>query len=342
MIKYNYILFKYLFMNFIKKILLILVILISFSFVWFWLKTNAADIVTETHNTNIIIDWVDNWKDRNNMLDDFWKTDEEFFSLWTTKWWQGIYYTLVNVAKSLKNLFFWLATIFYLVIALKLLFWDNSDEDATKFKKGIIWITAGLMVMQMAYSFTLTLYSRSIWESLAFDLIDNIINPLIWLMEVMASILFIWVAIIAFYKMVTANWKEEEVSKAKMSIVYAIIWFILIKIARVIVEWVYWKLECSSSTIWGFAIETTSCISKSNPSWMTWTILQIINWANWFVWIITLLLIIYAWFNILFSAWDEEKIKKAKNTILYIVIWLFLLVVNYLILTFFFLPETNI
>lgn len=321
-------------MNFIKKILLLVMLSTIFAFVWWSIEVNAENNV-DINTTNI------NWENRNDKLNEFKKSDNEFFDIWIT-WWQWIYYTLVSIAQSLKNLFFWLATIFYLIIVLKLLFWDNSDEDATKFKKGIIWITVWLMVMQMAYAFTLTLYAKNIWESLAFWLIDNIINPLIGLMEVLASIFFIAAAIFAFYKMVSANWKEEEISKAKMSILYAIIWFILIKIAKVIVEWVYWRLECSSSTIWGFAIETTNCISEANASGMTWTILQIINWANSFIWIITLLLIIYAWFNILFSAWDEEKIKKAKNTILYIAIWLLLLVINYLLLTFFLRPETII
>jgi hypothetical protein len=39
-----------------------------------------------------------------------------------------------------------------------------------------------------------------------------------------------------------------------------------------------------------------------------------------FVSIIAVVYIIYAWFRILISAWDEETLKKQKSTILYIVI----------------------
>jgi flagellar basal body-associated protein FliL len=50
-------------------------------------------------------------------------------------------------------------------------------------------------------------------------------------------------------------------------------------------------------------------------------------------------MIIYTGSQIIFSAWDEEKMKKAKSSILYILIWIFILTMNYLILTFFLVPE---
>lgn len=325
-------------MNSIKKIIITITLFSSLFLLPMLNEANAWPY----DNNNVTTNQIDNWTNRNSELDSFWKNEDEFFSLWSRKWGQWVFYTLVNIAHSLKNLFFWLATIFYIVVAIQLLVAENTEEQVTKFKKAIVWMTIWLMIMQMAYAFTLTLYAKSVWESLAFDLIDNIINPLIWLMEVLASIFFIAIAIFAFYRMVTANWKEEEVTRAKMSILYAIIWFVLIKIAQVIVNWVYWKLECKQTTIAWFDVATTSCIWDAQLTNLSWTIMQIINWANWFIWIITVLLIIYAWYNILLSAWDEEKIKKAKNTLLYIGIWLFLLSVNYLLLTFFIIPETTI
>ena len=167
-------------MNFIKKILLIILLISSIVFVSWNIQVNAADPVLWANNLNVIIDNPDNWTDRNNLLDDFWNSVSEFFWIWTHKWAQWIFYTLVEVAQSLKNLFFWLATIFYIVIAIKLLVAENTEEEIGKFKKWVIWITIWLMVMQIAYAFTLTLYAKNIWESLAFDLIDNIINPFIW------------------------------------------------------------------------------------------------------------------------------------------------------------------
>jgi multisubunit Na+/H+ antiporter MnhB subunit len=71
-------------------------------------------------------------------------------------------------------------------------------------------------------------------------------------------------------------------------------------------------------------------------------IIRVINWMNGFVAIIVLLMIIYAWAQILLSAWDEEKIKKWKQALIYIAIGLFVLAINFLILTFFLRPENII
>jgi intracellular septation protein A len=62
---------------------------------------------------------------------------------------------------------------------------------------------------------------------------------------------------------------------------------------------------------------------------------------NSFVGIIVIIMIMYAGATLLFGG-DEEKFKKAKNTILYIVIGIAILVLNYFILTFFIKPEVAI
>jgi len=249
-------------MNLIKKLLIIVLLFTSFGFINN--QVNAVNNFTEEFNTTLseaaVETNTDNWLelyndknvttfkwekrdgDENELLNDFRsseKSKKEFFGINITGW-KWIFYTLVSIAQSLKNLFFFLATIFYLIIAIKLIASENTEEEVWKFKKWIIWITLWLMIMQIAYSYVMTLYANTIWEKLAFDLITNIINPFIWLMEVLASILFLAIAIFAFYRLVTANWKEEEISRAKMSILYAVMWFVLIKLAKVIVEWVYW------------------------------------------------------------------------------------------------------
>jgi len=302
-------------MNLLKRAFILLVFMFTIiSFVWLN-KVNALDYDVSTWN-------VKQWQERNDLLDDFWVKNTEYYKMWDQSWAQWIKYLIVNVAGSLKNLFFALATLFYLIIVFKILVASNSEEEFWKFKKWIIWITIWIVIMQIAYTFVSTIYGKKeLWNSMASNLITNIVDPFIWLFEMLASMIFLSVAIYAFYRLVTANWKEEEATKAKMTIVYAIIWFILLKIVKVIVNWVY-------SVNWNPWYEKVSS-----------TIMQIINWVNWFVAILTLLLIIYAWFNIMFSNWDEEKIKKAKATIVYIAIWMFLLIANYLILIFFIFPK---
>lgn len=41
-----------------------------------------------------------------------------------------------------------------------------------------------------------------------------------------------------------------------------------------------------------------------------------------FMAIVAVLYIIYAWFNILTAAWDDDKVTQSKKTIMYVALWL--------------------
>ena len=319
---------------------IIVLLLMSFSFFIIPSSLSYADAeIKDWDNINIMNDWASGTDHRNDLLNTFWNDSNFFKSRYG--WEKGAYYTLVKIAEDLKNLFFLLATIFLLTIVIKVIFWENSEEDIGKFKKWIIWITAWIVVMQAAYAFSKNLYDKNIDWNLAINFTTAIIDPIIWLLEVLASIFFIWIAIFAFFRLVTANWDEESVKTWKMTIIHAIIWFVVIKIARVIVEWVYSKIWWTGSwwviSAWGWNV-----LGKADPTWFVTTMMQIINWMNGFVWIIVIIMIIFTWFQVLLSAWDEEKLKKAKNSILYIAIWLAILILNWLILTIFIVPESVI
>jgi len=61
---------------------------------------------------------------------------------------------------------------------------------------------------------------------------------------------------------------------------------------------------------------------------------DIIKYILWFITLIAVVYIIYAWFSILTWAWDEEKAKKAKSTILYVIVWMFIIWLAYSIVIF--------
>ncbi len=234
--------------------------------------------------------------------------------------------TVIQIAYDLKNIFFILATIFFIVIVLKLLFANNTEEEVSKFKKWIIWISVWIIVMQLAYLFMeVTFWSSFSWLT-AESIWNYIVMPLISFIETFIWALFIAIAVYSFYRLVTANWNEEIIKSWKMSIFYAIVWFIIIRFVRILVWSMYWNIYCTN---WD-----NSCLWSVNSSGAANIIITIINWINSFLAIIIVIMIIYAWFNILLSWWDEEKVKKWKNTIIYIIIWLFILSFNYIILTF--------
>lgn len=72
-----------------------------------------------------------------------------------------------------------------------------------------------------------------------------------------------------------------------------------------------WTELVKNSVTW---IETERTLSEY--------IQDVVVYLLWFLSIIAVLYIIYAWFRILVWAWDEDNLKKQKNTILYVVIWI--------------------
>jgi hypothetical protein len=66
-------------------------------------------------------------------------------------------------------------------------------------------------------------------------------------------------------------------------------------------------------------------------SWIKWLVTEwtaseyiqiIIVFLLGFLKLVAIIIIIYAWFNMLISAWDEEKFKKSKKIIIFAIIWL--------------------
>jgi hypothetical protein len=185
--------------------------------------------------------------------------------------------------------------------------------------------------MQISYSFVVNTFDK--WaSSFASSLISNVFIPIINLLETLAVIFFMLIAIYSFIRLLSSNWEKEKQKKWIDSIIYATIWIFLVIFSSRIITSIYWTYNISIS--WDISIE-----KENSFSWFTTMFIKFINWVNWFVAIITLIMIMYAWVNIIFADWDEEKLKKWRTTIVYAFIWIFILVTSYLILTFFIWPE---
>ena len=61
---------------------------------------------------------------------------------------------------------------------------------------------------------------------------------------------------------------------------------------------------------------------------------DVVTFLLWFVSLVAVLYILYAWFNILISWWDEEKVKNSKMTIIYAWLWIILMWIAYSIVLF--------
>lgn len=254
-------------------------------------------------------------------------------------WW-NINNTIIEITNSIIDIVLAICIVYFFIIVIKLIFSENWEEESWNFKKWFIWISIWIIVIQMAKLFVYSIVSKetiekssssSLWE-ISNTLLLEIVQPLTRLIETWASFIFILIWIYAFFKLISTNWDEEKAKKWKMMIFYSIIWFIIIKLAAPLISAVYWKCEKTKTDniIWVWKCEHTT-----NISWVSGIITNIINWINSFVWIWVIIMIIYIWLQIIFSNGDEEKLKSWKKSLFFIVIWIWILVMNYLILIFF-------
>jgi hypothetical protein len=83
---------------------------------------------------------------------------------------------------------------------------------------------------------------------------------------------------------------------------------------------------------WIDAVKDINELAKSTDA--ATYVTGVVKYLIWFVYLIAVILIIYAWFNILTGVWDEEKAKKSKTMILYVVIWILLIFLAWPIVDF--------
>ena len=140
--------------------------------------------------------------------------------------------------------------------------------------------------------------------------------------------------IYAFYIIVTGGGEEEKRKKWISTFIYAIIGFFLIKIPEAFVSAIYGSPDCKES---GWLTIGNCEIEKQNLTGWIQIIAKVFNFFNTFLSIICVILIIYAGWLVFISWGDEEKLKKAKNIVLYIAIGLIVLVASHVIFRFFIL-----
>ena len=71
-----------------------------------------------------------------------------------------------------------------------------------------------------------------------------------------------------------------------------------------------------------------SRITENLRNWwndLVWTADGIAWYIIWLFYFIAVMVWIYWWFLILVSWWDEEKVKKWKNYVIYMIIWLIII-----------------
>ncbi len=254
-----------------------------------------------------------------------------------SEWVLGAFTT---IAFQIKNFFIAIAVIFLIIGVIRLLFSSNDEEDTKKWRKSIIWISVGIFVMQIAFSVWNTLMLKSsaatIGSSLGWEFWVNIFSPIVNLLQMLAAFGFLAMAVWAFFIRVSAAGDEERVKKSNNTIIYAIIGLLLIKIPYMIVRAFYGRPGCENSA-GGFISVGTCDIKEVDLAGGIGIVGKLFTFFNTFLSVICVILIIYAGWLVLISGGEEEKLKKAKSTVLYIVLGFIVLVASHAIFRFFIL-----
>lgn len=316
------------------------ILLILTSFLFLASGTYAADTLDD--NPNIRGVSIGGSNKVNEKLETFIWPISEFFYTPTSRGEDGIMDAFIVIAFQIKNVIIILAAIFLIIAVIKLLFSPNSDEDAKKWRSSIIWVTVGIILMQIAFSAWKTLMLRStesgIDGNLGWAIWLQIFWPIVWLLQMLAAFAFLAMAIYAFYVIVTGAGDEEKLKKWKRTIIYGLVWFFLMKFPQAIISALYGKPVDGRDWSCSNILTVGACdIGAQNLSGAVGIFGKIITYVNGFLMLVCVLLVIYAGWLVFISWGDEEKLKKAKSTILYVIVGFVILIASHAIFRFFIL-----
>ena len=140
--------------------------------------------------------------------------------------------------------------------------------------------------------------------------------------------------IYAFYLIVTNSEDAKDLSKGKMTIINAILGFMVVKIAWVLVGAMYGKVQCQGSSFMGVQL-CTNALTDPNTSEAIRLAAKVVNYVNGFIFLIVVLSIIYAGWLILSAGGDSKQLDKAKKVILYAFLGVLLIVVSLILFNVF-------
>lgn len=337
--------------KFVKILLLILV-----NFVAIFMPTMAFAQGEQYQNKpNIRSEYSSQWNFDSVQLNGNQKEIEHFESQFKNYFfkWEGsdsvldIFYM---IAYNIKTFFLYAALIFLIIWVLKLLFSEASDNDVTQWKNNIIWTSVGILFLQIAFPlWELFLKSHQsatgILESwLWWNIWHSVVVPLIKLMQYLAAFVFLLMMFYAFYVIVMNSGDEEMLNKWKRTFGYGLVGFILIQLPVKVVSLVYAGVpDCSRAiSVFQFSAERCGGIEQElNKEGIISYVAKFFMYFNGFLTLICVVLVIYAGFLYLTSQWEEEKTKKAKRVMLYMLIGFLILVASHSIFRFFILPSLS-
>jgi hypothetical protein len=153
--------------------------------------------------------------------------------------------------------------------------------------------------------------------------IDAIEFIWVWLLhnfKVIIEWLLLLFLVYSWAMMIMSNWtNEEELSSAKRTFRYVIVWMLFINIPWTIYEALTWEKKNLTEDIWTYTWTVFWFINEENFRILIDNIIQFIQI---FIFFIAVILLTLSAIRLIMSRWREDVMKEHKNNIFYSLIWL--------------------
>ena len=230
-----------------------------------------------------------------------------FFPSWADGWWV--------IYEYLKNIWIAVIVIYLIILWANLLFNPDKEKDVQKNLKSFWMIAFWIILFFWANWLVSSIWDfnnaeQTLWQTWG-NLTDNILKTVIIFLKNLTYFIAIWMVIFYGYRMIVSSNMDDKVKAART-------WVLNVAIALVIIRVIDYLYYISTQKT--FKNDMTSFIVTATK--VVW----------WLLWVVMIIMIIYAWIQLITSRWDEAVYKKATTTIrnvfiVWLVIMIFLLII---------------
>lgn len=226
--------------------------------------------------------------------------------------------TTENILKTIKVILWWLLVIYMVYTGIMMVMSMGSDEGQLSESKRSLWYALiGLFFINMPGSilkaFSWQRLQSSTWNSdftevtrdyswnifvnfTEFTLRTGVLWNLVIFLQITVVALAVFMIVFSGIKMMMAGWDEEKVSNTKSKILWSLAWLIFIAVMEV----------------WKYIMITGEFTTRGEELFS-----RLANLALFFAGPIAIFFLSLAGYYYITSGWDEERVKKAKNIVLY-------------------------
>lgn len=160
---------------------------------------------------------------------------------------QNVIYTtgVPMIAQIFLNSAALLSLIFVMVGGARLVIGFGNDESFTKARQTIQWALGGFLIAILSHRIVMIVISEvyvtgitlsgggtAVGTNPLYDFMATIVN----VMSMLLNVVFLIVVLIGGFRIVMARGKEDEVSKGRMMVIYAILGAVVINVAPFVVR----------------------------------------------------------------------------------------------------------